>query len=510
VELNGTGDTAYYNYDGGGQRVRKVVVKSGRRTERLYLGGVERYREYSASSVNNPNGTVEQERWTVQIDDIAQVDTLTVDNSATVGSPVPLIRYQYRDHLGSAAMETNENGAVISYEEYHPFGTSAYRTAKSNTDLSLKRYRFTNKDRDDERGLYYFGVRYYAAWLGRWTSSDPGDFVDGLNLYQYAQNNPVKLVDAEGYKAEPPPDDLADRGEATETEPEYREQFDGVEREDRVTTRFSFDEKNGLVLTIVVTGKVIDYTEQGTSLLWGESAAEAIARRINAFGNNELWIGENGLFTTSVSKVDASGMKFGIDGEVREFDEITVKFEFNFEAAESILEASPDDHVIALLPEPSKDRHKALEEDRTINGITSSSQKIAFVNINTFTGLNDWSLGYGEAVTVHEIISHFMGLGHADKINGRSNTGGGVYCYSDCISPEEARRILINTQNPEFGSGAHSVPHRLRGEFQTFLIPNTAYSYSDSNGFHRGRIGDLGFDMNIMINYEWRKQQLKK
>jgi RHS repeat-associated protein len=45
--------------------------------------------------------------------------------------------------------------------------------AKSGTDLSLKRYRFTNKERDDETGLYYFGVRYYAAWLGRWTSSDP-------------------------------------------------------------------------------------------------------------------------------------------------------------------------------------------------------------------------------------------------------------------------------------------------------------------------------------------------
>jgi RHS repeat-associated protein len=125
-------------------------------------------------------------------------------------------------------METNENGQVISYEEYHPFGTSAYRTAKSGTDLSLKRYRFTNKERDDETGLYYFGVRYYAAWLGRWTSSDPGDFVDGLNLYVYVRNNPVNGVDELGYSTEPildnlvdreqikdvKPDDLVDRGEA--------------------------------------------------------------------------------------------------------------------------------------------------------------------------------------------------------------------------------------------------------------------------------------------------------
>jgi RHS repeat-associated protein len=105
--------------------------------------------------------------------------------------------------LGSASLETNETGQVISYEEYHPFGTSAYRTAKSGTDLSLKRYRFTNKERDDETGLYYFGVRYYAAWLGRWTSSDPGDFVDGLNMYVYVRNNPVNGVDALGYETEP-------------------------------------------------------------------------------------------------------------------------------------------------------------------------------------------------------------------------------------------------------------------------------------------------------------------
>jgi RHS repeat-associated protein len=109
--------------------------------------------------------------------------------------------------LGSAALETNENGQVISYEEYHPFGTSAYRVARSGTDLSLKRYRFTNKERDDETGLYYFGVRYYAAWLGRWTSSDPGGFVDGLNLYVYVRNNPVNGVDELGYETDPPPEE---------------------------------------------------------------------------------------------------------------------------------------------------------------------------------------------------------------------------------------------------------------------------------------------------------------
>jgi len=197
VELSG--GKAYYNYDGSGQRIRKVIERNGsKKSERLYLGGVERYQEY------NNNGVVTLERWTLEVEDIAQVDTLTIDNSLMVVNPVALIRYQYKDHLGSASLETNETGQVISYEEYHPFGTSAYRTAKSGTDLSLKCYRFTNKERDDETGLYYFGVRYYAAWLGRWTSSDPGDFVDGLNLYVYVRNNPVNGVDELGYETDPP------------------------------------------------------------------------------------------------------------------------------------------------------------------------------------------------------------------------------------------------------------------------------------------------------------------
>ena len=114
--------------------------------------------------------------------------------------------YQYRDRLGSSVIEANESGQVISYEEYYPYGSTAYSASSSSADLSLKRYRFTGKERDEETGLDYFGVRYYASWLGRWTSADPGGFVDGLNLYRYTRNNPVNGVDAEGYSTQGPDD----------------------------------------------------------------------------------------------------------------------------------------------------------------------------------------------------------------------------------------------------------------------------------------------------------------
>ncbi len=65
-------------------------------------------------------------------------------------------------------------------------------------EVSLKRYRYTGKERDTETGFCYHSARYYAPWLGRWTSCDPAGVSDGLNLYQYVSNNPVRLVDPQG------------------------------------------------------------------------------------------------------------------------------------------------------------------------------------------------------------------------------------------------------------------------------------------------------------------------
>lgn len=198
VDLGG-GGKAFYVYAVGGNRVRKVIERpGGKRMERIYLGSVEIYREFQL-------GSKRLERNTLHISDnsgqIAQIDTKMLDlDNIDPSNPIGqhLIRYQYNNYLGSASMETNELGAVISYEEYHSFGTSSYRSSKTDKDLSLKRYRFTGKERDEETGFYYMGARYYAAWLGRWTSSDPAGFIDGLNLFKYCRNNPIMLHDPTG------------------------------------------------------------------------------------------------------------------------------------------------------------------------------------------------------------------------------------------------------------------------------------------------------------------------
>jgi RHS repeat-associated protein len=195
VELGG-GGTAYYVYDASGQRTRKIREHNGSTTEeRIYLGGWEIYRKHTA-------GQLKFERETLHIMNgqqrIALVETKTVDNGVGLHAPVPLIRYQLGNHLASASLELSDNGTVVSYEEFHPYGTTAYHATTNDVDESPKRYRYTGKERDEETGFSYHGARYLACWLGRWVSLDPAGIGDGVNLYAYVNNNPMRNNDPTG------------------------------------------------------------------------------------------------------------------------------------------------------------------------------------------------------------------------------------------------------------------------------------------------------------------------
>ena len=204
VNNGGMGERTYYVYDAAGQRVRKVTERQAsagqtptRMKERIYLGAFEIYREH-----NGEGNTATLERETLHVMDdkkrITLVETKTIDQGAQVQSQKSLTRYQRDNHLGSACLELDEIGAVISYEEYYPYGSTSYQAVRSGVEVSQKRYRFTGKERDEETGLYYHGARYYAAWLGRWTSCDPAGMVDGPDLYAYTGNNPLRHVDPTG------------------------------------------------------------------------------------------------------------------------------------------------------------------------------------------------------------------------------------------------------------------------------------------------------------------------
>lgn len=197
VVNNAPGETTLYVYDASGQRVRKVTQSGGgaRAKERIYLGAYEIYREYASDG-----SAVTLERQTLHVMDdkrrVAMAETNTTTGAASI------LRYQFDNHLGSASLELDASGATISYEEYYPYGSTSYQAAPGTVQVSLKRYRYTGKERDEETGFYYHRARYYASWLGRWVSADPAGLVDGPNLYLYGTDNPVRLVDPGGHQAE--------------------------------------------------------------------------------------------------------------------------------------------------------------------------------------------------------------------------------------------------------------------------------------------------------------------
>ncbi|MBK8639514.1 MAG: toxin [Chromatiaceae bacterium] len=204
VVTTGSPETTWYVYDGSGQRVRKVTERPAapgqtptRMKERVYLDTFEVYREYENDGV-----TVALERETLNVMDdqqrVALVETKTLDTTAPFTSSAPLIRYQFSNHLGSASLELNGEGQIISYEEYHPYGSTSYQGGRSAAEVGLKRYRYIGMERDEESGLGYHAARYYASWLGRWTSCDPAGLRDGANVYAYVKNSPLRLIDPEG------------------------------------------------------------------------------------------------------------------------------------------------------------------------------------------------------------------------------------------------------------------------------------------------------------------------
>lgn len=196
-----TDESTFYAYSAG-ERVRKVCYNTNTnkiKYERIYLGGYELYKQYDA------NENLELERATHHIQDdkrkIALLEVKTVNLGASIpnGSQQTITRYQYTNHLDSASLELDENAALLSYEEYHPFGTTSYSMHTNDSEVSMKRYKYVHKERDDETGLYYYGARYYAPWLCRFVSVDPlKDKYPFYTTYQYAGNKPITFIDLDG------------------------------------------------------------------------------------------------------------------------------------------------------------------------------------------------------------------------------------------------------------------------------------------------------------------------
>ncbi len=169
-----------------------------------YLGDELGWRTYNAGDpnfVNNLSATMTGRGYWM----MSGSTTLSVSAPTEFGE----FFYYHENHLGSTNVVTDNFGALVSETVYYPFGTPRHEFL---VDPSFDpTYRFGDKERDRESGLYYFEARYMNSHLGRFINADK--FLDGASVeeklavlsspqhlhgYAYTRNNPLSRIDPTG------------------------------------------------------------------------------------------------------------------------------------------------------------------------------------------------------------------------------------------------------------------------------------------------------------------------
>lgn len=190
----------YFTYNNSGQRIRAVTESTASNgdvevDETIYINRLIIKRIHKNNTV-----TEEMHKMRFFDDHTCVAEKLTwIAGTPPAGVSSPQMRFQLADMLGSSILEVEQTGNVISLEEYAPFGSTTYAWSENQSEIDLKQFRYSSKERDKQNGLYYYGARYYAPWLGRWLSPDPIGSKGGFNLYAFVENNPVKYADHGGY-----------------------------------------------------------------------------------------------------------------------------------------------------------------------------------------------------------------------------------------------------------------------------------------------------------------------
>ncbi|RLB33025.1 MAG: hypothetical protein DRH12_18870, partial [Deltaproteobacteria bacterium] len=102
--------------------------------------------------------------------------------------------YYVKNQVGAPVLITDPDGAVLWQAQYLPFGQ-----AQVNSHSSIvNNLRFPGQYFDNETGLHYNYFRHYHPGIGRFIEPDPIGLRGGINLYAYAFNDPVNIVDPTG------------------------------------------------------------------------------------------------------------------------------------------------------------------------------------------------------------------------------------------------------------------------------------------------------------------------
>ena len=113
------------------------------------------------------------------------------------------LSFAFNDWLGSMRSQINSAGQAVNTWASDPFGD--YLTPGAGGSNDATDHHFTGQERDTESNNDFYGARYYASSMGRFSSPDPSQlfYADPTNpqsfdLYNYVHNNPLSYFDPSG------------------------------------------------------------------------------------------------------------------------------------------------------------------------------------------------------------------------------------------------------------------------------------------------------------------------
>ncbi len=103
--------------------------------------------------------------------------------------------YYVRDPVSGSVkgLVRASDNVLAAHLNYAPFGN-----LESGMNITGNRFWYGGKEYDWETELVYNRARYYDPWVGRFISEDPIGLNGGINLYAYADNDPINATDPMG------------------------------------------------------------------------------------------------------------------------------------------------------------------------------------------------------------------------------------------------------------------------------------------------------------------------
>ena len=357
-----------------------------------------------------------------------------VSSVQTNSAYTPAYYYYRKDHLGSNREVWRSSylwanavkpASTAQRMQYYPSGLPW----KSNTGdyPETQPYKYENKEFIEKHGYdaYDSKARMYYPTIMRTQTMDPlAEKYYNISPYAWCGNNPVNITDPTGM--------------------EIKFTYEWEKDKDGNYVRYANGEYNLIGITMNVTGKVI-----------------------NISSNSKVNMTDA---TNRISSLIESSFKGKVNG---------VKFSTNVDlsVANSMDDVAESDHVFALTDKIES------SSDGLVHGISSSiGGKVAFIDVDYFTGPLDTSIGnVGPGTAAHE-FGHLAGLEHSNGLM-MKEPGGILWMTSTEVRSNQLDNIHKAYKTGRLNQGPN-------WEYQRIMSP-AAGGYIKRKMPFRGRAGYL-------------------